>query len=362
MDAFELASSVRYLDDVKLKTYSPDPSLVKNIEAGLALNSLKISPEITPELYNCLAQTCNNLSLDINKVNAYVTSSPEIQAGCISFDKENCIITLTSAVINLLDFEEINFVIGHEIGHFLLSHNIEQQHSVESQEGYIKKRAQEISVDRIGLMACKDINIAVRAITKSLSGLSEKYVSFNMQGFLNQLDLEVAKNEDKGRFSSHPSFILRIKALMRFSLSEPFLMHAKEESGTSLQEIDKLIQQDLNTYIDKDLRRDINQAKEMVLFWGFSFAYVKGGSFSRENQENLAKQFGQDKTDKLIKMLSSRSSDDAVNEVKSKLLQAINNFRIIAPNTSRKELNISLMEIGKETNQESFFNEVMQLS
>ena len=55
-------------------------------------------------------------------------------------------------------------------GHFLLSHNIEEQHLVESQEGYIKKRAQEISVDRIGLLACKDINILESAITKSLSG------------------------------------------------------------------------------------------------------------------------------------------------------------------------------------------------
>ena len=47
---------------------------------------------------------------------------------------------------------------GHELGHFLLGHNIEEQHLVESQEGYIKKRAQEISVDRIGLLACRDIN------------------------------------------------------------------------------------------------------------------------------------------------------------------------------------------------------------
>ena len=82
----------------------------------------------------------------------------------MSFNDENCIITLTSAVINLLEFNEIKFILGHELGHFLLSHNIEENINLESQEGYIKKRAQEISVDRIGLLACKDINIATKAI------------------------------------------------------------------------------------------------------------------------------------------------------------------------------------------------------
>ena len=82
MDAFQLASSVRYIDDIKLKTYSPDSSLINNIQAGLALNSLKISKETTEELFTCLESTCENLLLDLDKVNAYVTSSPEIQAGC----------------------------------------------------------------------------------------------------------------------------------------------------------------------------------------------------------------------------------------------------------------------------------------
>jgi hypothetical protein len=360
MDAFELASSVRYLDDAKLKTQTVDSALINNFEAGLALNSLKISPEITPELYQCLESTCENLYLDIEKVNAYVTSSPEIQAGCMSFSKDSCIITLTSAVINLLNFDEIKFIMGHELGHFLLSHNIEEQYINESQEGYIKKRAQEISVDRIGLLACKDIDIATKAITKSLSGLSENYISFNMQGFLKQLDSDVAKNEESGQFSSHPSFILRVKALLRFSLSDPYLQHATGTSGANLQEIDKLIQNDLNVYIDKDLRRDIDYSKKMFSFWGYAFAYVKGGSLSKDNQSILANKFGEDMKDKLIKMVKSMDKDDAIAAVQKKLLESIGNYRNIAPNTAKKELNMLLLEIEKETNQDNFFKEILQ--
>ena len=56
-------------------------------------------------------------------------------------------------------------------------------------------------------MACKYINIATRAITKSLSGLGEKYIYTNMQGFLNQLDHDDAKSDDKeGSQATHPLF------------------------------------------------------------------------------------------------------------------------------------------------------------
>ena len=355
MDAFDLASSVRYMDDAKLKTRSPDPSLINNFEAGLEINSLKISKEITPDLYQCLEDTCVNLFLDINKVNAYVTSSPEIQAGCVSFSKESCLILFMGTILGV---NGIN--IGHELGHFLFSHNIEEHQIQASQEGYIKKRAQEISVDRIGLLACKDIDIATRAITKSLSGLDEKYITFNMRGFLNQLDSDVAKNESSGQFSSHPSFILRVKALLRFSLSEPFLRHTSNVQGTNISEIDKMIQNDLNIYIDKDLRRDIDYSKKMLSFWGYAFAYVKGGSFSKENQIIMANKFGDEMKDKLIKMVQSQSMEDAVTVVQNKLFDSINSYKTIAPNTARKELNVLLMKIEEETNQKAFFKEVLQ--
>ena len=205
MDAFELADSIRYLDDIKLKTFSGDPKSFKDYEAGFALNSLKVSKEITPDIFNSLEETCFNLNIPLFKVSAFITSSPEIQAGCMSFSKDNCLITMTSTIINLMSFEEIKFVIGHELGHFLLSHNIEESQQQESKEGYIKKRAQEISVDRVGLMACRDINTATRAIIKTLSGLDEKYIRFDVKKFLNQIE-GISVNKESEQFSSHPSF------------------------------------------------------------------------------------------------------------------------------------------------------------
>ena len=360
MEAFELAASIRYLDDIKLRTFTGDPKTIQNYEAGLALNSLKVSKEITPSIFNSLEKACSNLNLDLNKVNAYVTSSPEIQAGCMSFSKESCVITVTSATINLMNFDEIQFIFGHELGHFLLSHNIEEIEMQDSKEGYIKKRAQEISVDRVGLLACKDIDAATRAVVKSLSGLDEKYIKFDIKAFLNQLDEDLVKNEKTGQFSSHPSFILRAKALMRFSLSDPYLQLAEGISGTHLIEIDKLIQEDLNTYIDRDLRLDIKEAKELILFWGYAYAYVKNGSFTKENQSNLESKFGPNMKEKLINMITGLSTKEVIKVVKIKFINSINNYKVVAPNIAKKELNLMILEIEKDTNQKEFFNEILQ--
>ena len=227
MDAFELASSIRYLDDLKLKTFKRNPKTLQNHEAELALNSLKISKKITPDIFNSLEETCSSLNIPLKKVSVYVTSSSEVQAECIAISKDNCLITMTSEIINLLSFEEIKFVIGHELGHFLLNHSIEESQQQNSQEGWIKKRAEEISVDRVGLCACRDINTATRAIIKILSGLDEKYIRFDVKAFLSQLDEDLVKNKETEQFSTHPSLILRAKALMRFSLSDPYLQLTK---------------------------------------------------------------------------------------------------------------------------------------
>ena len=46
------------------------------------------------------------------------------------------------------------------------------------------KRAQEISVDRIGLIACGNIRLASNALLKTVSGLGHKYIKFNINQYI----------------------------------------------------------------------------------------------------------------------------------------------------------------------------------
>ena len=88
-------------------------------------------------------------------------ASPDLNAECYLGDTSNCIIRFSSSLIDILDKNEFEFVVGHELGHFLLSH---QQACVTEKnlEYYIQQRAQEISADRLGLIACDSLDIALK--------------------------------------------------------------------------------------------------------------------------------------------------------------------------------------------------------
>jgi len=360
MDPFELADSIRYIDDTKFRLRAKTKNLY-NFENDLALNSIKISKELTPDLQASIVKVCQNLNLDPQKINAYINQSLDINAGCINDSKEKCIITLTSPLVNLLTIEEINFTIGHELGHYLLNHCLEDWVHNESQESLIKRRAQEISCDRVGLIACKDFNVSIKSMVKSLSGLSGKYLTFDMRSFLNQLDDVNPGNQSVGQFSTHPAFLLRVKALLRFSISDKYLSHIGDKGGTPIQEVDQLIQKDLNKYVDKRVRDEIEIFKENILFWGYVLVFVNDGKFTKEEQRYISKKFGSHKQDQLNKMLKSlRSPSLVISEVRETLISSINKYKDIAPNDASKKTKQMLSAIEKETKNIDFFSDVVE--
>ena len=361
MDSFELAHSIRYSDDIKLRTINHNSERIKFYETDLALNSIKISREITPKIYESLQSACNSLKLDLDKVRAYVTSSPEIQASCVSFNKNACILTLTSKIINLLNSEEIKFVIGHELGHFLLSHNIEEQLDYKSKESFLKKRSQEISVDRIGLWACGDINIAIRAIIKSLSGLSEDFIVFDVKSLLKQLNTDVSRKQISEQFSTHPSFILRLKALLRFSECDAFQKHTKNVAGKDLKKIDKNIREEFDIYIDKELRENILNLKNNLSFWGHAYAFISDGTFSVESQKLMKKKFDEKRVIKLMNMIESLEKELVLETLEDKFISSVKKFRKSAPNSAKKEMNLIFEDIGNYSSQNDFLIKVLKI-
>ena len=188
-DAFELAQNVRYKGDIESLDIPTNDSFLKQAQLEFSLTSLKASSDLTPKIYKAFKKVANRLNLDSDLVEIYILSSSDVQASCLSFNTEGCIITLNSSLVNLLKINELEFIIGHELGHFLLQHN--RKYIDGSPESLISNRAMEISVDRIGLCACKDLHVAIKAIIKLLSGLEEKFLRFDVHSFLEQLIIEI---------------------------------------------------------------------------------------------------------------------------------------------------------------------------
>ena len=114
--------------------------------------------------------------------------------------------------INLLELKEVEFVIAHEIGHFLLKH-APLGTSNKTAEYFVFQRAKEISADRIGLVGCGSIEAAGSAMMKTASGLKHNYLNLNLDNYLLQLNQISDNNSGENPFGTHPSMLLRANAL-----------------------------------------------------------------------------------------------------------------------------------------------------
>ena len=73
-------------------------------------------------------------------------------------------------------------MIGHELGHFLLDHHHANVGFTSANPEYFRqRRAQEISVDRLGLLSCGSLDVALRALMKTVSGLTERHLRFDVE-------------------------------------------------------------------------------------------------------------------------------------------------------------------------------------
>ena len=116
---FSIANSIRYIDDINTEDVQIDNTNSVLTKSWIANSGLKVSESLTPDLYKRIENVCKKFNLDVKKVEAYVVSDPNINAWCYRTGKNSCLVVFHSEIINLLDFDEIEFIIGHELGHEL---------------------------------------------------------------------------------------------------------------------------------------------------------------------------------------------------------------------------------------------------
>ena len=331
------AKSIRFAGDCHDAREDISMGLPDRIKSHFYGNDLSLSQEVTPDLYCSLARVLDRLSIHPDLVEAFVYASPDINAQCCSSQDAECIIRFSSALVDILAFEEFEFVVGHELGHFLLSHScmLAGGHE-ESVEHYMIKRAQELSADRIGLIACGSLDAAVKALIKTISGLSDEYLRFDVGKFLSQLD-KLAESSHHS-FASHPSILVRCKALLWFSTSTAYSQGSRQFSAPELQKLDQRIQKDLDRYVDGSARRMIESAKDNLSMWTATLDIVSDGKFTKEEQEKFGKKFGAEKLSKLILYLKDVPNNQVQGMVKEKVESSRRELQMLIPFSADKEI------------------------
>ena len=151
-------------------------------------SAVRASEEQFPTLYHDLLDGC--YILDLPKVpELYITQDPEVNAMAIGMDKP--FVVITSGMVDLMDEDEIRFVIGHELGHVLSGHAVYRtmlfyllalaarlsffplawigfRAVIWGLEEWFRKS--ELSCDRAGLLATQDPEAARRALMKTAGG------------------------------------------------------------------------------------------------------------------------------------------------------------------------------------------------
>jgi len=356
INPFSIANSLRYIDDIKLKDAEFDSASSHLTISWIANSGLKISEQLTPKLYLRLEKVCKKFNLPTSKVEAYVVSDPNINAWCYRMGEDSCLVVFNSEIINLLTFDEIEFIIGHELGHFLLDHHFSiGKDENKTSEDFMLHRAQEISADRIGLWACGDLAIAMQTVIKMISGLNSSFLRFDVSAFLNQVKDRKMTYKHLER-STHPSFVLRAEALMRFSTSKLFLELHNKSGGSSLEGIDKLIKKDLKKYISNHERVNNTDVEEQFQFWSVVYFCVKDGDLTTDEQRVITNLFGRKKKTKLIKLIKNRNRKEVILIVRNKLISSAEAFRQFSPFSSW----FKITGILNKLEQESGFNDLSE--
>ena len=339
--ANEYAEKFRYTGDT-LRTQSVgDEARTDKIRGQFFHDGLFLSPSVTPDLAKRLDVVCKRLNIEDDAVDAFIYASPNIQAECFASSSSKCIIRFSSSLIDLLDPDEFEFVVGHELAHFLLNHGlVRMEQERRSVEFAIESRAQEISADRLGFIACQSLDIAIRALMKTVSGLSSEHLRFDVGAFISQLQNAPEAIKIESSFASHPSILIRCRALLWFSMSDLSSCNRDHFSKEEKLKIDKNIQRDMDKFIDGPAKLIIEEAKENLAIWIAANHAVQDGAFDKNDQSSIAEMFGDDVLEKLKGFISDIPHSEVQDTVYQRMKVAREELELLIPssleNTVRK--------------------------
>jgi hypothetical protein len=334
----DFISSYRYPNDSPLKKHNNSHEILRHLRTFYLHESLKVSPSITPLVDSALEEACRTIGLPRESVEAFVFNSDQTNAQSITLSDERCIIRISSRLVELLNQHELRFVLGHELGHFIFEHSVKtDQEEGLDEEGFLLSKAAEISSDRVGLLAARSTLDATKAILKSISGLPSAHLGNDFTDFLDQFQNRNQSHDLSSFFTSHPSFLIRARALLWFDLvrseSDPVRQARK------LLELNGRIRKEMDLVFDRHSRKKIHKAEKNVFLWLCLKKALSDGVFSKADQRFFAEEFGAEVADGLKSLISQQSHDEVAAFIEKELERTSEVLRKVLPRKFEETIN-----------------------
>lgn len=283
-----------------------------------ALSSLEITSYTSPYLSEIWKSVLTRLSLPPDGVRLFVRSDPFIQALCQVTGLYTASVVISSGLVRLLAAEELAFVLGHELAHFIYLDGVIHGGGGSSTQ-FIEQRAAEISADRIGLFACGELKIALRALMKTASGLDDRHLNLNPGEFLEQVR-SVPETGDAGGQLTHPPIALRGRVLARFASQVHVEAFEERADETAITRVNALVAQELDAYLDGATRAELTALDDDIAMW-MAAGQMAGTAAADEalDWSGFEDRFGSELTAKMRNFFASHGRDELLTAIEAEL-------------------------------------------
>lgn len=202
---------------------------------GLIAQAQRVTARTAPEMIPLIEE--NSARLQVEPVNVFVVHSRQLNAYTFGMDSPKAIV-LYSSLFKIMDRDEMQFILGHEMGHVKLGHTwlntlVGGMAGIPSSVGAAAimelafrwwNRACEYSADRAGLLACGKANKAISALVKLQAG-SSALSQAGMQAAMQRLDDEdddVMQNLEE-LLGTHPMIAKRVEQIREYASTQQYL-------------------------------------------------------------------------------------------------------------------------------------------
>ena len=238
--------------------------------------SFKVSEKLLPQFYALCEEVKEKLDYK-EPIVFYITGHSEINAcAAFSYDKNYPhMIEIYSGAYNLLNEDELKYLVGHEIGHLIDGDAVitgifrflyPDEESLDNCPDFLSKRydlyeqVAELSADRYGYMACENLDTCVKAIFKMASGVNLEKMNVSIDALMEENDrhLECLFNEGGFTGDSHPVDPIRVRALdflqtFTFGELDDALANFVASAGILVSQVDGKCDKREEEYIIKEL-------------------------------------------------------------------------------------------------------------
>ena len=206
----------------------------RNKHQELLAQAQQVTPQTTPEMITLIRT--NYARLQVEPVNVFIVPSRQLNAYTFGVDSPKAIV-LYSSLFSIMDQDEIQFILGHEMGHVKLGHTwlntlVGGMAGIPSSLGAAAimelafrwwNRACEYSADRVGVLACGKPNKAISALVKLEAGAAAR-TQVGMQAAIQHLESEdddIMHNLEE-LLASHPMIAKRVEQIHQFTNTQEY--------------------------------------------------------------------------------------------------------------------------------------------